>query len=178
MPSTLGWQAIETLTALQLTIAFATLAVAAASSWLIMARSLRVSDSGASSSLHDSSSSKRRLLLLPPMANGGFWHVVSKFFSKNLHTYLLELSRNEGTIVSLPFGFMVGATGGLRFLVVADYRAARNILLDPTSTKWHVAYAVFDEAFGGPNFFRPRVNGTNIRVGIIPRPWGRSIRST
>ena len=53
--------------------------------------------------------------------------------------------------MSLPFGFFAWQPS--RYFVVADYPAARDILQDSNSKKWYMAYAVFDEAFGGANFF-------------------------
>ena len=69
-----------------------------------------------------------------------------------MHTYLLELSRIEGTIVSLPF-VIPSPYSQTHYFIIADYQLARDILQDPTSTKWYTAYAVFDDAFGGANFF-------------------------
>lgn len=88
-------------------------------------------------------------LQFPPMTNGGFFYTVGKFFSKDMHRWLLDLSRNEGKVVQIP----IVPPGHPTWCIVSDPKLARRILEDPTSTKWYTTYAIFDAAFGGKNFF-------------------------
>lgn len=94
------------------------------------------------------SSNEAKQRALPPMYQGGFLHTLRNFFSKELHTFLLDLARTHSKILRLPLG-----TPSKPFCMVADVTATRTILQDPTSQKWFPAYEAFDVAFGGPNFF-------------------------
>ena len=84
---------------------------------------------------------------LPPMVEGSFFSIAPIFFSSRAPFFLLECARTYGKIFRLPL-----VPNG-NFVVVTDFKVAREVLEDTKSEKPALIYQGFNAIFGGGESF-------------------------